>query len=267
MIAEDVSRASQHLKKAEEIVGEVFELFVEADEVLLLADKEGFECLREIFCYSEKVQSGEAFGHSVEDFGHWGEVFWSSVEDFGHLEEVFGHSVEDFEHWGEVFWPSVEDFGYWGEVFGPSEVASEHSGRAFWHSVDAFGHFEEAFGIAFGHFVDVSENPVTAPGHLGLVFGCSVELFGVVVDPCLVIVNDWEAFEHSGGDCGCFGTTVEFSAGFGLCSSGLGDESFAQLGRFSLVVKQLRKADEYFVGNFCPHGKLPGHSEGAWKSF
>merc|ERR1719346_669402 len=118
MIAEDVSRASQHLKKAEEIVGEVFELFVEADEVLLLADKEGFECLREIFCYSERVQSGVAFEHSVEDFGH--------------LEEVFGHSVEDFEHWGEVFWPSVEDFGYWGEVFGPSEVASEHSGRAFW---------------------------------------------------------------------------------------------------------------------------------------
>merc|ERR1719346_323375 len=135
MIAEDVSRASQHLKKAEEIVGEVFELFVEADEVLLLADKEGFECLREIFCYSERVQSGVAFGHSVEDFGHWGEVFWPSVEDFGHLEEVFGHSVGDFEHWGEVFWPS--------------EVASEHSGRAFWHSVDAFGHFEEAFGIAF----------------------------------------------------------------------------------------------------------------------
>ena len=113
-IAEDVSGASRHSKKAEEIVGEAFELFVEADEVLMLADKEGFECLREIFCYSEKVQSGEAFGHSVEDFGHWGEVFWSSVEDFGHLEEVFGHSVEDFEHWGEVFWPSVEDFGYWG---------------------------------------------------------------------------------------------------------------------------------------------------------
>ena len=146
-------------------------------------------------------------------------------------------------------------------------MASEHSGRAFWHSVDAFGHFEEAFGIAFGHFVDVSENPVTAPGHLGLVFGCSVELFGVFVDPCLVIVDYWEAFEHSGGDCGCFGTTVEFSAGFGLCSLGLGGETFAQLGRFSLVVKQLRKADEYFVETFCPHGKLLGHSEGAWKSF
>ena len=102
-IAEDVSGASRHLKKAEEIVGEAFELFVEADEVLMLADKEGFECLREICCYSEKVQSGEAFGHSVEDFGHWGEVFWSSVEDFGHLEEVFGHSVEDFGRWGEVF--------------------------------------------------------------------------------------------------------------------------------------------------------------------
>ena len=87
-IAEDVSGASRHSKKAEEIVGEAFELFVEADEVLMLADKEGFECLREIFCYSEKVQSGEAFGHSVEDFGHWGEVFWSSVEDFGHLEGV-----------------------------------------------------------------------------------------------------------------------------------------------------------------------------------
>ena len=87
------------------------------------------------------------------------------------------------------------------------------------------------------------------------------------MDPCLVIVDYWEAFEHSGGDCGCFGTTDEFSAGFGLCSLGLGDETFAQLGRFSLVVKQLRKADEYFVGNFCPHGKLPGHSEGALKSF
>ena len=114
MVVEDVSEASWHSKKAEEIVGEAFELFVEAAEVLMLADKEGFECLREICCYSEKVQSGEAFGHSVEDFGHWGEVFWSSVEDFGHLEEVFGHSVEDFGHWGEVFWPSVEDFGYWG---------------------------------------------------------------------------------------------------------------------------------------------------------
>ena len=170
-IAEDVSGASRHSKKAEEIVGEAFELFVEADEVLMLADKEGFECLREIFCYSEKVQSGVAFGHSVEDFGHW--------------EEVFGHSVKDFEHWGEVFWPSVEDFGYWGEVFGPSEVASEHSGQAFWHSVDAFGHFGEAFGISFGHFVDVFENP----GRFGLVFGCSVELFGVFVDPCLVIVD------------------------------------------------------------------------------
>ena len=166
------------------------------------------------------------------------------MEDFGHLEEVFGHSVEDF--------------GHWGEVFGPSD-----SGQAFWHSVDAFGHFGEAFGISFGHFVDVFENP----GRFGLVFGCSVELFGVVVDPCLVIVNDWEAFEHSGGDCGCFGTTVEFSAGFGSCSSGLGDETFAQLGRFLLVVRQLRKADEYFVGTFCPRGKWPGHSEGTWKSF
>ena len=243
-IAEDVSGASRHLKKAEEIVGEAFELFVEADEVLMLADKEGFECLREIFCYSEKVQSGEAFGHSVEDFGHW--------------EEVFGHSVEDFGHWGEVFWPSVEDFGHWGEVFGPSD-----SGQAFWHSVDAFGHFGEAFGISFGHFVDVFENP----GRFGLVFGCSVELFGVSVDPGLVIVDDWEAFEHSGGDCGFFGMTVDFFAGFGSCSSGLGDETFAQLQRFLLVVKQLRKADEYFVGTFCPHGKLLGHSEGAWKSF
>ena len=121
-IVEDVSEAPCHSKKAEEIVGEAFELFVEAAEVLMLADKEGFECLREICCYFEKVQSGEAFGHSVEDFGHWGEVFWSSVEDFGHLEEVFGHSVEDF--------------GHWGEVFGPSD-----SGQAFWHSVDAFGHF------------------------------------------------------------------------------------------------------------------------------
>ena len=139
MVVEDVSGASWHSKKAEKIVGEAFELFVEAAEVLMLADKESFECLREICCYSEKVQSGEAFWHSVEDFGHW----------------------------GEVFWPSVEDFGYWGEVFGPSEVASEHSGRAFWHSVDAFGHFEEAFGIAFGHFVDVFENPVTAPGYFG----------------------------------------------------------------------------------------------------
>ena len=133
--------------------------------------------------------------------------------------------------------------------------------------MDAFGHFGEAFGIAFGHFVDVFENPVTAPGYFGLVFGCSVELFGVFVEPCLVIVNYWEAFEHSGGDCGCFGTTVEFSAGFGLCSSGLGDETFAQLECFLLVVRQLRRADEYFVETFCPHGKLPGHSEGAWKSF
>ena len=88
---EDVSEASWHSKKAEEIVGEAFELFVEAAEVLMLAEKEGFEYLREIFCYSEKVQSGEVFGH-------WGEVFCSSVEDFGHLEEVFGHSVEDFGH-------------------------------------------------------------------------------------------------------------------------------------------------------------------------
>ena len=111
-IAEDVSGASRHLKKAEEIVGEAFELFVEAAEVLMLADKEGFEYLREIYCFFEKVQSGVPFGHSVEDFGHW--------------EEVFGHSVEDFEHWGEVFWPSVEDFGHWGEVFGPSD-----SGQAF----------------------------------------------------------------------------------------------------------------------------------------
>ena len=59
--------------------------------------------------------------------------------------------------------------------------------------------------------------------------------------------------------------TVGFSAGFGLCSLGLGDET--QLERFLLVVKQLRKADENFVETFCPHGKLPGHSEGAWKSF
>ena len=131
---EDVSEASWRSKKAEEIVAGAFELFVEAAEVLMLAEKEGFEYLREIFCYSEKVQSGEAFGHSLEDFGHW----------------------------EEVFWPSVEDFGYWGEVFGPSD-----SGQAFWHSVDAFGHFGEAFGIAFGHFVDVFENPATAPGHFG----------------------------------------------------------------------------------------------------
>ena len=61
--------------------------------------------------------------------------------------------------------------------------------------------------------------------------------------------------------------TVELFAGFGSCSSGLGDETFAQLERFSLVVKQLRKADEYFVGTFCPRGKWPGHSEGAWLSF
>ena len=152
----------------------------------------------------------------------------------------------------------MEDFGHWGEVFGPSD-----SGQAFWHSVDAFGHFGMAFGISFGHFVDVFENP----GRFGLVFGCSVELFGVSVDPGLVIVDDWEAFEHSGGDCGFFGMTVDFFAGFGSCSSGLGDETFAQLQRFLLVVKQLRKADEYFVETFCPHGKLLGHSEGAWKSF
>ena len=63
--------------------------------------------------------------------------------------------MEDLGH-------SVEEFGHWGEVFGPSD-----SGQAFWHSVDAFGHFGEAFGIAFGHFVDVFENPVTAPGHFG----------------------------------------------------------------------------------------------------
>ena len=94
-----------------------------------------------------------------------------------------------------------------------------------------------------------------------------MELFGVFEGPCLVIVNYWEAFEHSGGNCGCFGTTVEFSADFGSCSLGLGDETFAQLERFSLVVKQLRKADEYFVETFCPHGKWPGHSEEAWKSF
>ena len=87
------------------------------------------------------------------------------------------------------------------------------------------------------------------------------------MDPCLVIVNYWEAFEHSGGDCGCFGTTVEFFAGFGSCSSGLGDETFAQLERFLLVVRQLRKADEYFVETLCHHGKLPGDSEGAWESF
>ena len=111
-IVEDVVEASWHSKKAEEIVGEAFELFVEAAEVLMLAEKEGFEYLREICCYSEKVQSGEAFEHSLEDFGHWEEVFWVSVEDFGRLEEVFGRSVEDFGHWGEVFWPYVEDFGY-----------------------------------------------------------------------------------------------------------------------------------------------------------
>ena len=87
------------------------------------------------------------------------------------------------------------------------------------------------------------------------------------MDPCLVILNYWEVFEHSGGDCGGFGTAVEFSAGFGSCSSGLGDETFAQLECFLLVVRQLRKADEYFVETFCPHGNLPGHSEGAWKSF
>ena len=40
---EGVSEASLHLKKVEEIVGEAFELFVEAAEVLMLADKEGFE--------------------------------------------------------------------------------------------------------------------------------------------------------------------------------------------------------------------------------
>ena len=45
---EDVVEASWHSKKAEEIVGEAFELFVEAAEVLMLADKEGFEYLREI---------------------------------------------------------------------------------------------------------------------------------------------------------------------------------------------------------------------------
>ena len=81
---EDVVEASWRSKKAEEIVGEAFELFEEAAEVLMLAEKEGFEYLREICCYSEKVQSGEAFGHSVEDFGHWEEVFWPSVEDFGY---------------------------------------------------------------------------------------------------------------------------------------------------------------------------------------